>query len=150
MNQKYHGFTVIEMIVAMVAGAVLAVTVGLMLSISYRSWIGNRSFIGLQREVTLAQTVVERHVRASSYANTTVTNNVVTVVEPDRTRRLYRSDDDLIYDPDITLGGDEMIISQGHVYTFLSWKTYMGVQIELLLKDAGTEAQFSTFTGFRN
>ncbi len=70
-----QGFSLVDMMAAMVAFGILAVSVGLMLVYGWRSWRYSVEAVALQRDASLAQQVIEREIRTSSAAHISITPN---------------------------------------------------------------------------
>ena len=150
MKRDAHAFTIIELLAAMLAASVLALTAGLMLLVSYRTWVDNNDYVDLQRDASLAQSIVDRWVREASHWNVTATNGVLTMLTETGSRRLYRDSANLIYDPDTGTSDDEMVVSSNRVTEFTAEATHLGVAIDLWLQEEEMTAELHTFISFRN
>lgn len=150
MKNADRGFTVVELLMTMLAGSIIALTAGLMLLISYRTWKSNNEYVDLQRQVTMAQTVADRWVREAAYWEVSATNAQLLIVSGGRVRRLARVDAALVYDPDTAVAGDELVIGSNTVDAFLVNVTPLGVKLDLKLSDNGMSAQMHTFLSYRN
>lgn len=62
------GFTLVEMLMAMLAGAILALTVGSMLVSCYVSWRQNTDSVKLQNDASLAMQWIGNEIRKSNIA----------------------------------------------------------------------------------
>lgn len=71
-DAKKQGFTLVEMMVAIIAGAVLALTVGIILVSAYVSWVHNTDSVKMQNDASLAFMVIGREVRESSLSDITI------------------------------------------------------------------------------
>jgi prepilin-type N-terminal cleavage/methylation domain-containing protein len=113
MNRK-SGFTLVEMMVAMLAASVLAITFSAMLIATYRSWENNRDFVKMQNDASLAIALIGREIRKSNIEDITI-NGVKFSEDPaasgDRldfsastvrsnAAAIYRNGDRLISSPD--------------------------------------------------
>ena len=150
MRTPTQGFTLVELLVATLASSVLALTVGIMLMISYRAWMANRNYVDLQRDISLTQTVMDKWVREASHWEVTVTNSQVLIVTSTGSRRLYSDAGSLLFDPDTESAGDELVVSSNRVTSFNAVGTPLGVTIDLLLEEEPVEAALHTFIGHRN
>ncbi|MDF7808437.1 type II secretion system protein [Pontiellaceae bacterium B12219] len=65
LNRK-SGFTLVEIMVGILAGTVLAITFSAMLIATYRSWENNRDSVKMQNDATLALALIGREIRKSS------------------------------------------------------------------------------------
>ena len=65
-KRKNNGFTLVEMMAAMLAGAVLALTAGAMLIFGYAGWANQSDSVKMQNDASLAMLVIGREIRESS------------------------------------------------------------------------------------
>ncbi len=70
-KKKTRGFTVVEMLVSMLAFSILVLSIGLMLVYSWRGWRYSNESITMQRDASLAFKVITREIRGSSITNMT-------------------------------------------------------------------------------
>ena len=156
MKRPEHnaGFTMVELLVALAAASVLAVTAGITLVYSHSGWRRNNAAMELQRDATLAMYRLSRAVRGASG------NDVTTPLAGQSAERLtiqtteFRVDGDhLLYDPDTGIGGNEIVIVDGRLKTFTvtSLSTGIGVSIVLELQNENSDeiAITSAITAFR-
>lgn len=156
MKRPEHnaGFTMVELMVALAAASVLAVTAGITLVYSHSGWRRNNAAMELQRDATLAMYRLSRAVRGAS------ANDVTTPLAGQSAERLtiqtteFRVDGDhLLYDPDTSIGGDEVVIVDGRLKTFTvtNLSTGIGVSIVLELQNENSDeiAITSAITAFR-
>jgi len=156
MKRPEHnaGFTMVELLVALAAASVLAVTAGITLVYSHSGWRRNNAAMELQRDATLAMYRLSRAVRGASG------NDVTTPLAGQSAERLtiqtteFRVDGDhLLYDPDTGIGGNEIVIVDGRLKTFTVTKlsTGIGVSIVLELQNENSDeiAITSAITAFR-
>jgi len=156
MKRPEHnaGFTMVELLVALAAASVLAITAGITLVYSHSGWRRNNAAMELQRDATLAMYRLSRAVRGAS------ANDVTTPLAGQSAERLtiqtteFRVDGDhLLYDPDTGIGGDEVVIVDGRLKTFTvtSLSTGIGVSIVLELQNENSDeiAITSAITAFR-
>lgn len=64
INKK--GFTIIELMVAIILSSILAITAGVMLYYVFSSWKNNNIAIELQRDATIAMDMMARRIRSST------------------------------------------------------------------------------------
>jgi len=150
MSPTSRGFTAIELLMTMLAGSILALTAGLMLLISYRTWVANNSYMELQQQVSLTQAVADRWIREAAYWEVSATNGELLVFSDGQTRRLAQEGADLVYDPNISVSGDEIIIGSNTVDRFLINAAPLGVKLDLWLEQNDTKAEMHTFLSYRN
>ena len=157
MKRPKHnaGFTMVELMVALVAASFLAIIAGTTLVYSHLGWRRNNAAMELQRDATLAMYRLSRAVRGAS------ANDVTTPLAGQSAERLtiqtteFRVDGDhLLYDPDTGIGGDEVVIVDGRLKTFTvtNLSTGIGVSIVLELQNENSDeiAITSAITAFRN
>jgi prepilin-type N-terminal cleavage/methylation domain-containing protein len=72
---KRNGFTLVELMIAMVSGAVLAGIVSLILFMTYRSWRTDNEYARLRRDTAFAVQLMAKEIRNSSYNGITVSAN---------------------------------------------------------------------------
>jgi prepilin-type N-terminal cleavage/methylation domain-containing protein len=60
------GFTLVELMVGVMASAILALTVGAMLFVTYRGWQSIQSVAAMERDGSLAMDTMRRAIRGSS------------------------------------------------------------------------------------
>ncbi len=144
------GISIIEMLMAMLSSAILALTVGIMLVTSYKAWRDNNRYIALQEEASLAATVAEKWVHDAAYWQVNASNNMIAITISNVTKRIYRNANNLIYDPNISTSGNELLIATNHVSSFLTRQASAGVYMDLWLKDGAINSELHTFINFRN
>jgi len=137
MKRPEHnaGFTMIEMLVALAAASILAITAGITLVYSHSGWRRNNAAMELQRDATLAMYRLSRAVRGAS------ANDVTTPLAGQSAERLtiqtteFRVDGDhLLYDPDTGIGGDEVVIVDGRLKTFTVTSLSTGIGVSIILE----------------
>lgn len=73
MNAKHqHGFTIVELLIGMIAASILALAAGGLLSNTYRGWVRSLALANLEREAMVAVAAINYAVRSAS------TNGLVT------------------------------------------------------------------------
>jgi prepilin-type N-terminal cleavage/methylation domain-containing protein len=65
-HRKSEGFTVIELMVSMIAFSVLAIAVGSMLYYGWLGWRRSTDSVAFQRDAMIAMRVVEHRIRSAS------------------------------------------------------------------------------------
>ena len=61
-----EGFTVVELMVGLLATTILSLTVGTMLVFGWRSWSHYTEWVGMQRDATIAMRSISREIRKSN------------------------------------------------------------------------------------
>ncbi len=74
-KNKKMGFSLIELMVSMIAAGILALTVSLMLSYGWKSWFTTNEAVDMQRDSTLVDFVVTREIRSSAMDDITISAN---------------------------------------------------------------------------
>jgi len=88
------GFTLVELMMAMLATAILALTVGSLLVFAWKGWRINNESVNMQRDVSLAMKIMAREIRKASIENIT-DGNQLTCINATNTVSFTVSDDDL-------------------------------------------------------
>lgn len=66
IRKQCKGFTIVELMMAMLAMAILSLAVGSMLVYGWMGWRRNTESVGMQRDAVLAMNVVAREIRNSN------------------------------------------------------------------------------------
>jgi len=156
MKRPEHnaGFTMVELLVASAAACIIALTAAVTLVYGYSGWRRNNAEMELQRDATLAMYRLSRAVREAS------ANDVITPLAGQSADQLtidsteFRADgNNLLYDPDTGISGDEVVIIDGRLKTFMvtNLSTGIGVSIVLELQNENSDeiAITSAITAFR-
>lgn len=72
------GFTVVELLVGMLASSILALSVGAVLTYGWQAWTKNRESIAMQRNAMIAIRTIEHRVRNSVQGNVQATTDGLT------------------------------------------------------------------------
>lgn len=130
---KRNGFTLVELMIAMISGAVLALIVALILFMTYREWRTDNEYARLRRDTAFAMQLMAKEVRISSYnAITASTNSLTCPINAMHTRQTVftRSADTLTYSINGTSQGQ--LITRG-LSVFNPVRTNNGVLLKLVL-----------------
>ena len=112
------GFSLVELLAAMAAAAILALTAGAMLWYGYLGWTRARGSVELQRDMRAATDIFTRAARAGTNLVAS-TGTVFTVEFSDRpTASLFASGSSLVYDPDTASSGDQITVANGTLQSF--------------------------------
>jgi prepilin-type N-terminal cleavage/methylation domain-containing protein len=68
-KKRQSGFSLVELMLAMVATAILSLAVGIMLVYAFRGWRQNTESVQMQRNATLAMRVMAREIRRTPVEN---------------------------------------------------------------------------------
>ncbi len=150
MKRPEHnaGFTIIELMIALVAASILAITAGITLVYGHSGWRRNNAAMELQRDATLAMYRLSRAVRGASAADVTTPlagqSAEQLTIQPTEFRV---NGDHLLYDPNTGTDGDEVVIVNGRLETFTVTDLGTGVLITLELQnETGDEVTITNAT----
>jgi len=146
-------FSLVELLVAMVAGAILAITGGTMIFHAYNAWDDNHAAVNVHRDGRNAMDLMSRAIRDASFARVvTARNNDLEIRNAAGTSsvRFQRSGRNLTYDPDTGVGGDEIDLVVGGATQFVATPSATAITIRLDLDRAGEAMRFDSVTAFRN
>lgn len=97
---KRNGFTLVELMIAMISGAVLAGIVSLILYMTHLSWRTDNEYARLRRDTAFAMQLMAKEIRSSSFSGITTNSTRLTLsanaFRPNVTR-FERSADTLTY-----------------------------------------------------
>ncbi len=128
---KKKGFTLVEMMVAMLAGVVLALTAGSMLVFGYTAWIDHTNSIKMQNDASLSMRVIGREIRESSVGDISYTANGLAfstnAVRTNATSIVVLGNQ-LIFQP------SGFILSEDWVNSFNAQTNGLGVDVTLYLR----------------
>lgn len=134
---RQRGFTIVELLVAVVASAVLALTAGAMLWYGTLGWRRTREAVDLQRDMAVTLDVMSRSVRAGTNL-AFATGAVFTVRFTDRpTARVFASGSDLVYRPDVAAPGNQMTLAKGTLRHFAVAVASNGATVVVVLAGGG-------------
>jgi prepilin-type N-terminal cleavage/methylation domain-containing protein len=141
------GFTVVELLAAMMAGSILALTVGIVLVHGFAAWRANCQTVDLQREGSLAMKALGRAIRESPSTAVSVAADQVTI----GTRRFRRlPSGDFIWDPDTAAAGDEVTVVQGRMTVLTNVLAPSGLSARMVLQDRSGRVVLEDAWAFRN
>lgn len=151
-QQSSHGYTVVELLVGFLAGAVIAITAGTMLFYAYLAWARHNSAVELQRDGSIAIDMITRKVRELSETNITVSTSpgVMTITSMNGTSRFSETGNDLVWDPDTSTSGDDYTVISGNLTEFTPTKTAAGITVILTLQNSDESMTINSVVAFRN
>jgi len=157
MKRPEHnaGFTMVELLVALAAASILAITAGITLVYGYSGWCRNNAAVELQREATLAMYRLSRAVRGASATDVTTPLAGQSAEQLTIQSTEFRvNEEHLLYDPNTGIDGDEVVIIDGRLKTFtvtnLSTGTGVSIILELQNENSDEIAITSAIITFRN
>ena len=151
-NKFEWGFTITELLVAMIASALLALTVGAMLVVGTQSWRRNHAAVELQRDAAVAGDMLRRAVRMSTKNGITLSagGSRLDIFTPGGTNAFYASGSDLVYDPNTGTTGDEITVVNARLAAFSATVTNTGVSVLMQLSSGDENTEVNTFLRWRN
>lgn len=142
--RRDKGFTVVELMVAVLAAGVLAITLSSLLFYAYKGWKAVRAYSEMERDGSLAMRTLSRVVREASSndimnvsSSDLIVSNVDNVVE----HRFFQSGGSVVY----TRGGASMDLVQAGVTEFFCSAVTSNNQITMILNlnEPTSEAEMS-------
>ena len=151
-NRKHKvGFTLVELMVSMLASSIIALTAGTMLFYGYVGWTKNNSSIEVQRDGTLVLDMLSRAIRAAAETNITMEVDGFRVATTDGEVAFLSSGNSLTYHYVANGLPEQMILVDERLALFSpSLVTNKGMRVDLRIQDAGQASQARAFFGFRN
>jgi Tfp pilus assembly protein PilW len=154
MCKKKVGFTLVELMIAMVSSAILALIVALILFMSYREWRADNEYARLRRDAAFAVQIMAKDIRNSSYSNITeaINNSLklsINAVHSNSTAFARTSASNLTYSINGTSQGQ--LITKG-LKVFNPQPTNNGVLLNLVLVNTDGDISITnqTFIHTRN
>jgi type II secretory pathway pseudopilin PulG len=153
--ESKNGFTVIELIVGMIAASMLAVIMSVVLFYGYTAWNRNSSFLELQRDATLAMQTLSKSLRQATATGVDLTQPGQIVVSNLNTTTLtsfYQQGGNLICNPAVNNGGVPFSLVRGWVIPsgFTCSNIAQGVTMRLKLKNGSKSLEMDSSVNFRN
>lgn len=134
-TSQTQGFSILELMVAMISASILAITAGAMIFYAFAMWTTNVRAVELQRDETATMDLLTRKVREASAAYVTATNGLLQV-RPGATNYVAsfrKVGSNLEYDPGNGAGGQVLV--NGRLVSFAATNMANGVYVELMLQD---------------
>lgn len=145
-----QGFSLAEVMVALVSGSILALTAGSMLFYTYLGWRRSGQAVEIQRDASVAVALLSHSLRRTAAVNVTVAGSRITIVRPTVTEEFSVSGQDLIHDPDTSTAGDEQTIIFGRVVSFVPTAYTEGLSFVLDLADGPETIRIDKVLTYRN
>jgi prepilin-type N-terminal cleavage/methylation domain-containing protein len=148
--RRLRGFTLVEVLVAIVAASILVLTGGAMLYFSYLGWQRDTNAVDMQQDGSAAMLAITRYVRAAQPGGLTAGGGVLTITTSNATVRISKSGSQLIFDPNTGVGGNELALVPSRVVSFTPVAMTNRVGVTLILQDGDITAVFTNTASPRN
>lgn len=117
-RQRRRGFSLVELLVALTAASILALTMGAMMWSATLSWKRTGQSVELQRDMRASMDVITRMARSATNMQFS-TGLVYTAQFSDRSpMSVYVATNRLYFDPNTTVANNEVRLSSGQVNRF--------------------------------
>jgi len=147
---RTQGFTIVELMVGALAGAVIAITVGTMLFYAYLAWSRHTNAVELQRDGSIAVDMITRKVRQVAVGDVSIGPGLLIISNNVGESQFAESGNDLVWDPDTTSGGDEYTVISGNLTEFTPSKMDNGIKVILDLQNNDERMKIDTVIAPRN
>lgn len=150
---RTQGFTLVEVLAAIVAGSLLILSVGIMLKYGYLGWIRNSTNVEMQCEGATVMRTVSRYVREAQDSGITATTGTLTIVPTNSTgtkQFSLTSSSNLVFDSNTAVSGNDMILIKGRATSFITRKINGVVQVVLTIRQDTENVSFTNSVYFRN
>lgn len=154
MVRRAAGFTVVEVIAALAAAAVLALTMGAVLFHMWRGWRANKAYSEMQRDGIVALRAIDRAVREGSPNRVSVVVDRLHVLTTNGLRRsFYAQGASLMYNPDQDGGGVAIALASNRLATngfICALGSARNVNVKMILSESGISTDFRFSVRMRN
>lgn len=160
------GFTIVELLAAMISASVLALTLSVLVVYHFSAWKRTEDAVNLQRDVMVSLGMLHRMVREAGPNDVTAPRPVGEggTAEPRLViagKAIYQADEAdlgtadgsgtyLVYDPNTGIAGDEMVLSSDSVAAFTCTHMTSSVAIHMDIAQADNGIVTDTEVYFRN
>lgn len=134
----------------MLAATVLALTAGNLLFYGFRGWSQDVAAIDGQRDAGFAIDLMNRALRNAAATNVTVLSSEVRVLDGSVEKSFAAAADRLVYDPDTSVNGDEMVVISSGLQSMQPVLQTNAVDVVLRLAGWPATMEFATHVAFRN
>jgi prepilin-type N-terminal cleavage/methylation domain-containing protein len=147
-----RGFTIVELMIAMLAGSILALTAGIVLFQGFTVLTRNRAAAELQRDGSIAVEMLQRKLRESTRSDIRLVTGGIEIDLPGgKTASLTDNGaGDLVYDPDTGSGGGLVTIIDGTLVAMTAELSNTLARIELNLSNGEEGTDLDAVIHFRN
>lgn len=129
-TSRQSGFTLVELMVGLIAASILAVTAGLMLAQAYQGWIRAMAVADMERDAAVALHTLDVAVRGASNAVPNASGSTLTVDIPPYPSRVFSSSGT---SPRGSLSYNGMTLVNGRLVTFTNSVANGGITITMTL-----------------
>jgi hypothetical protein len=136
--------------VGLVAAAFLALVAGSMIYFTMLSWRRQLSAVDLHRDATVAADLIGRKLRAAPRRGVSAIGGVLQIAQGTGTVSFAAQGGDLVYDPDVSVSGNEHVLLHDHLVSFAPTVHYAWVTTRITLSDGDESVQVDTATYWRN
>ncbi len=150
IGSRAVAFTLVELLVGILAAAVIALTAGTIIYCSYTTWHSVNASVNMHRDTTAAMQTMVARLRECRTTGVTVGAGSITMVNGGVTSTFRKNGANLEYDPSTAVGGNTVVLVRGSVTTFTATALTGGIRIVLLLTVNGEPLQTTEIVTFRN
>jgi prepilin-type N-terminal cleavage/methylation domain-containing protein len=152
-NTGPQGFTMVELLVAMIAAPLLSLTIGTMLHYFQSGWKRHAGAVEFQRDATLAMNAIARAVRSAPAGAVSNSAGRLTILAgAGAGTTFYQRGADLVRSGDVNGTAPDVVLVSGRLSTFAASNTTSGVRIAMTLHDgpSGEDARIESVIRTRN
>jgi prepilin-type N-terminal cleavage/methylation domain-containing protein len=146
-NTHQSGFSLVELLAALTAASMVALTAGIILFYAYRAWTDNKATVERQQDGTVAMTFLAKALRDGT--NAVCTTDTLDIGATNATRRFQRSADQILKYYPGGVGGASIVITS-NVTAFACTRVTGGVEVSLALETKAGTVTHDTMIHFRN
>lgn len=148
------GFSLVELLATVVTSAILAVAMGSVLYFSYAAMHRNGERITLQRDATFAFDMIARTAQGAAPGEITLASKSITFAtnafRAKQVRFFDNNTGDLVYDPDISVGGNEMVVVNDRLTSFGVTTNGSRLVIQMIVSYSTENLTYSNSVTMRN
>ncbi len=148
------GFSLVELLATVVTSAILAAAMGSVLYFSYSAMSRNAERITLQRDATFAFDMIARTAQSAAPGEITLAAKSITFAtnafRAKRVRFFDNNTGDLVYDPDIDVGGNELVVVNDRLASFGVTMNGSRLIIRMMVSYSSENLTYSNSVTMRN
>lgn len=145
-----HGFTLVEILMALVAASVLALTAGALLVYLFDGLAWNTEQIEGHRDGAYAVAVLQHHLRSAAPGEVSVAGEEIRIQSGGVIKRFRRVGEDLEFDPNLAAGGNDELLIRSGVTGFTPILFDGRVDVLLVVVVDGVRTEYPVAATFRN